>query len=63
VAIINHSEKNIFFKSLTQSIANKCGNKEAPIATFVANAFLPLDTAALKQAKEYVTANDIEPMI
>jgi hypothetical protein len=28
----------------------KCGDKEAPVATFVANAFLPLDTADLQKA-------------
>jgi hypothetical protein len=40
VANINHSEKMIK-NSLPQSIANKYGDKEAPVATFVANAFLP----------------------
>jgi hypothetical protein len=44
---INRSEK----KSLLQSIANKCGDKEAPVATLVANAFLPLDTAGLVYIK------------
>ncbi len=44
---INRSEK-IIKKSLPQSIANKCGDKEAPVTTFVANAFLPLDTAGFK---------------
>jgi hypothetical protein len=31
--------------SLSQCISNKCGDKEAPVATFVANVFLTLDTA------------------
>jgi hypothetical protein len=35
-------------KSSQQSISKKCGNREAPVATFVADAFLPLDTAALE---------------
>ncbi len=28
-------------------LPKKCGDKEAPVVTFFANAFLPLDTAAL----------------
>jgi hypothetical protein len=40
-----HSEKK--FLSLPQSIASKCGDKQAPVATFVANTFLPLDTDGL----------------
>jgi hypothetical protein len=33
-------------ESLQQSISEKCGDKDAPVATYVANAFLPLDTVA-----------------
>ncbi len=48
----NHSEKMEKKDSLQQSISKKkCGDKEAPVATFVANAFLPLDTAGLEDAK------------
>jgi hypothetical protein len=47
---INHSEKmeqkNI---PCNKEFPKKCGDKEAPVATFVANAFLPLDTAVLNQ--------------
>ncbi len=32
---------------MPQSIPYKCGDKEAPVVTFVANAFLPLDTSDL----------------
>jgi hypothetical protein len=31
---------------------NKCGDKEAPVATLVANAFLPLDTAGLSSTAD-----------
>jgi hypothetical protein len=37
------------FSGLSQCISNKCGDKEAPVATFVANVFLTLDTAALSR--------------
>jgi hypothetical protein len=32
---------------------DKCGNKGAPVATFVANAFITLDNAALKYKEMY----------
>ncbi len=38
--------------SLQQSISKKWGDKESPVATFVANAFLPLDTADLNHASQ-----------
>ncbi len=43
----NHSIK--WRKKITCSkvFPKKCIDKEAPVATFVANAFLPLDTAEL----------------
>jgi hypothetical protein len=35
----------------TKYFQKKCGDKEAPVATFVANAFLPLDTKTKAKTK------------
>jgi hypothetical protein len=32
----------------TKYLQKKCGDKEAPVSTFMANAFLPLDTAEVE---------------
>jgi hypothetical protein len=40
---------------LQQSISKKkCGDKEAPVPTFVANAFFPLDTAVLNELSSLI---------
>jgi hypothetical protein len=36
------------WETLPHNISYKCGDNKAPVATFVANANLKLDTAALK---------------
>jgi len=38
-----------FFQSLTYINLDKCGDKEAAVATFVANVFITLDYAGLDQ--------------
>ncbi len=45
--------------SLSQCISNKCGNKEAPVATFVANVFHRLDTAFIKALISFLQKNKI----
>jgi hypothetical protein len=53
---INHSEKMEKKRFLaTEYFQKKFGDKEAPVATFVANAFLPLDTVVVESFSKICT--------
>jgi hypothetical protein len=45
---INQSKKWRKKIPCSKVFPKKCGDKEAPVATFVATAFLPLETAVLE---------------
>ncbi len=46
-----------FYQSMSQYILIKCGDKGAPVATFVANDFTTLDSAALERSSSFQTFN------
>jgi len=49
----------MFFQSLTYFNLDRCGDKENPVATFVANVFVTLDYAAIKRRALYIPNIDL----